>query len=139
MTTQQTATYGLAMKPRNLFAVWLGLPWLTLGVYSFVWYYKIHKELAEFDPRQNVPTTGPLLVMLLLGWTLIAPAISFHNAGVRVRNAQVAAGLPPTCSPAASWLLMFAWGINTLYLQNELNKVNQFYNETPGTLIALSA
>ena len=93
---------GLAMKRRNPFAVWLGLPLVTLGIYSFVWYYKIHKEMAEFDRRRPISATGPLLVMIFLGWTVISPLISYHNTGGRIRNAQRAAGLTPTCSPTLS-------------------------------------
>ena len=58
---------GLAMKTRNPFAVWIGLPLITLGIYHFVWYYKIHREMAEFDRRRSVPVAGPMLVILLLG------------------------------------------------------------------------
>ena len=64
-----------------------------------------------------------MFVLLLLGWTVIAPLVSYHNAGKRVQNAQRAAGLPPTCSPAFSWLLAFAFGANALHLQMEINKV----------------
>ncbi|MDI9914856.1 DUF4234 domain-containing protein [Rhodococcus sp. IEGM 1379] len=127
----QPVASGLAMKRRNPFAVWIGLPLITLGIYVFVWYYKIHKEMAEFDHRRNIPVAGPMLVLLLLSWTVIGPLISFHNAGARVRDAQIAAGLPPTCSPTLSWILVFAFGLNTLYLQIELNKIVDRY---PGAL-----
>jgi hypothetical protein len=129
---------GLQMKHRNVIAVWIGLPLITLGIYLFVWYYKIHREMAEYDPRRKTPVAGPMLVLLLLGWTVIAPCISFHNAGVRVRDRQQAAGLVPSCSPALSWLLFFVLGLNTLYLQSELNKVVEANPGVPeGTPVAL--
>lgn len=121
---------GLQMKRRNPLAAWLGLPLITLGIYHLVWYYKIHREMAEFDRRRAVPIAGPMLVLLFLGWTFIAPIISYNNAGKRVRDAQRSAGLVPTCSPALSWLLWFAFGLNTLYLQVELNKVIDKYGST---------
>ncbi len=122
---------GLAMKRRNPFAAWIGLPLITLGIYFFVWYYKIHKEIAQFDPRREIPVAGPMLVMLFLSWTFICPLVSFHNAGVRIRDAQRAAGLPPTCSPTWSWVLAFAFSTNVLYMQIELNKVIDRYGEAP--------
>ncbi|AZG47202.1 DUF4234 domain-containing protein [Gordonia insulae] len=122
---------GLAMKRRNPFAVWIGLPLITLGIYFYVWYYKIHKEMAEFDRRRQIPVAGPLLVMIFLFWTVIAPLISYHNAGARIRNAQTAAGLPATCSPTLCWVLAFVFGTNLLYMQFELNKVVDRYAGAP--------
>lgn len=114
---------GVQMKRRNPAAVWPFLPLITLGIYTYVWYYKIHREMAEHDRRREIPVVGPVLVLLLLGWTLIAPLISFYNTGQRVRDAQVAAGLNPSCSPTLAAVLYFALGANALYLQIELNKV----------------
>jgi hypothetical protein len=137
-TSAVGASTGLAMKRRNPLAVWLGLPLVTLGIYQLVWYYKIHKEMAEFDRRRSIPVAGPMLVLLFLSWTVIAPIISYHNAGARVRDAQRCAGLAPTCSPALSWLLWFAFGLNSLYLQSELNKVVDRYAGAPaGTSVPL--
>jgi hypothetical protein len=73
-----------------------------------------------------------------LSWTFIAPIVSYHNAGARIRNAQRSAGLTPTCSPTLSWLLLFAFGLNSLYMQIELNKIDDRYAGTPaGTPVAL--
>ena len=130
---------GLAMKGRNVWAVWLGLPIITLGIYTYVWYYKIHKEMAELDRRRASPVAGPMLVLLFLGWTIIAPAISFNNTGKRIREAQRVAGLEQTCSPVLCWLLMFAFGLNYFYMQSELNRVVAAYpGVEPGTTVALA-
>jgi len=130
-------TTGLAMKQRNPLAAWL-LPAITFGIYHLVWYYKIHKEMAEFDRRRSVPVAGPMLILLFLSWTLIAPLISYHNAGVRIRNAQRSAGLAASCSPAFCWLLAFVFGLNSLYMQAELNKVVARYGDVPtGTTVPL--
>jgi hypothetical protein len=132
------AVSGLAMKRRNPVAVWLGLPLITLGIYHLVWYYKIHKEMAEFDRRRSIPVAGPMLVLLFLSWTFFAPIVSYHNAGARVRDAQRSAGLAPTCSPTVAWLLWFVFGLNSLYLQVELNKLVDRYSGAPaGTTVPL--
>lgn len=134
----QGVSSGLAMKRRHPVGVWLGLPLITLGIYHLVWYYKIHKEMAEFDRRRAIPVAGPMLVLFFLSWTFVAPIISYHNAGARVRDAQRAAGLAPTCSPALAWLLWFVLGLNSLYLQAELNKVVDRYHGAPqGTVVPL--
>lgn len=134
---RQNAPTGLAMKHRNPLAAWLGLPLLTLGIYSLVWYFKIHREMAEFDRRRAVPVAGPMLVLLLLGWTVIGPLVSFFNTGNRIANAQRAAGLRPTCSAGIGLLLCFVFGLQVLYYQSELNKIVEAYNVPEGTPIDL--
>jgi len=121
-TSQPVAT-GLAMKRRHPVTVWLLWPILTLGIYHLVWYFKIHKEMAEFDRRRAVPVAGPMLVLLFLSWTFIAPLVSYYNCGTRIRNAQRAAGLQATCSAGIGTLLMLVFGAGTLYYQIELNKI----------------
>ncbi|MFS4104864.1 DUF4234 domain-containing protein [Streptomyces sp. NPDC004684] len=131
---------GLAMKRRGPVAVWLGLPLITLGIYQLVWYYKIHKELQEFDRRRVLSPAGSVLVMIFLSWTLIAPLISYHNTGKAIANAQRAAGLPVTCSPAASTWLAFVFGLNIWYMQRQLNLVADAYpSAAPGTEVLLAA
>jgi len=131
---------GLAMKRRGTLMVWLVLPFITLGIYHLVWYYKIHKEAQEFDRRQDLSPAGSVLVMIFLGWTLIAPLISFYNTGKSVANAQRAAGLPATCSPLLSSLLLFVFGVNVWYIQRQLNLVVDAYpGVEPGTEVTLAA
>lgn len=122
---------GMQMKQRHPVGVWLGLPLITFGIYHLVWYYKIHSEMAHFDRRRVVPVAGPMLVLLFLGWTLIAPMISYFRTGKRIADSQRAAGLPVTCSPGVGLLLMFVLGLGTLYYQAELNKVVTSYGDTP--------
>jgi hypothetical protein len=131
---------GLQMKQRQPVAVWLGLPLITLGIYHLVWYYKIHAEMAQFDRRRVVPVAGPMLVILLLGWTVVGPLVSYFNTGRRIANAQRAAGLPTTCSAGVGLLLMFVFGLGILYYQSELNKVTGSYAGAPvGAQIPLYA
>jgi hypothetical protein len=130
---------GLAMKGRNPWLVWLVWPLITLGIYHLVWYFKIHKEMAEFDRRRAVPVAGPMLVLLFLSWTFIAPLISYYNCGNRIANTQRSAGLQATCSPVAGMLLMFVLGSGTVYYQFELNRVVDAYKAEPGSQVPLYA
>lgn len=136
----QPVAHGLQMKRRNPAAAWL-LPMITLGIYHLVWYYKIHCEIGKFDRRRAVPAAGPMLVLLFLGWTIIAPFISYYGCGKRIADTQRAAGLPVTCSPGVGVLLMLCFGLGTLYYQSELNRVVDSYGPAvpPGTQIPLYA
>lgn len=130
---------GLAMRNRNPVLVWLLWPLLTLGIYHLVWYYKIHKEMAQFDPRRVTPVAGPMLVLLFLSWTFVAPLVSYYNCGTRIQDAQRATGRPVTCSPVVGMLLMLVFGAGTLYYQAELNKICDLYDVPEGTQVALFA
>lgn len=135
----QPVAAGLAMKGRLSLAAWLLWPVLTLGVYHLVWYFKVHKEMAEFDRRRAVPTAGPALVLVFLSWTVIAPLISYYNCGARIRNAQRSAGLAATCSGGLGCFLMLIAGLGVAYYQSELNKVVRAYTAPAGTQIPLWA
>jgi hypothetical protein len=133
----QPGHVGLAMKRRNPVGVWLGLPLITFGIYTYVWYYKIHREMAEFDRRRVVPVAGPMLVLLFLGWTIVAPLVSLYNTGNRIADAQRAAGLRPTCNAGIGLLLCFVFGLVSLYYQSELNKIVDSYGAPVGTEVPL--
>ena len=131
---------GAQMKRRNVLAVWIILPVITLGVYVLVWYYFIHGELRRFDPRAKINPIGSLLVLMFSGILLGIPAlISIYNTGKRIADAQRAAGLAPTCSAALGVVLTFVLGLSTLYYQAELNKiVDQYSNAAFGKPVQLA-
>lgn len=142
---QQDGNYGpppagAQMKQRNVVAVWLGLPLITLGIYTFVWYYKIHDEMKRFDPRAEINPVGSLLTYMFGGFLcFIPPLVSFFNTGKRIANAQRAAGLPQTCTPVVGLLLNFVFGLGVLYYQGELNKIVAHYgNVAPGSPVQLA-
>lgn len=117
---------GVLGMRRNPFAVWLGLPIITLLVYPFVWVYKTNKELAAFDNRIKV---DPMLSVLafLIGWVIIVPPfVAAWRLGERVRIAQEAAGVPQA-APALSFVLWLV-GCGPLFLQFQLNSVWDRYS-----------
>ncbi|WP_194816409.1 DUF4234 domain-containing protein [Nocardia sp. XZ_19_385] len=120
MTITQTMS---PIQRRNPLLTWLVFPLITLGIYFFVWYYKIHREMADLKRDQNAPATGPLLVMIFLGWTGIGALISFWRTGTRISEAQESAGLEGTCKPVFGFLLNLVFGLGILYYQLELNKI----------------
>jgi hypothetical protein len=66
-------------KMRSLWAVAL-LPLITLGIYFFVWYYKINKEMASLGrargkSRELGDSPGKSLLAITLGALIIVPAI----------------------------------------------------------------
>lgn len=133
------AHVGLAMKRRNIVGVWLGLPLITFGIYTLVWYYKIHKEMLQFDSRRQISPAGSLFTLWFGGILLmIPPLVSIYNTGRRIADAQRAAGLQPTCSGGLGLLFVLLFGVWPMYYQAELNKVIDHYNAPEGTQVALA-
>ena len=125
---QQQAQYpsggsGLIGKRRNPFASWIGLPIITLGIYSLVWIFKTNKELAQFDNRIKVNPTLSVLAFFPGFILIIPPFVAAWRLGTRVAQAQRAAGVPE-CSPILAFILwMFVASTGVLYLQFEINKI----------------
>ncbi|GAB3426494.1 DUF4234 domain-containing protein [Flindersiella endophytica] len=114
---------GTIGKRRNVAAVWLLLPIVTLGIYSLVWYYKVNREVKEYDSEIKVSPAKAVLTMLF-GWILVVPPfISVYNTGKRIAQAQKTAGLDSQCSPVVGLILVFVAGLHTLYYQSALNQI----------------
>jgi Domain of unknown function (DUF4234) len=131
---------GLAGKPRNIVLVWLVWPFLTLGVYALVWYYKINREARDFDPRTGANPLVSLLAVLI-GWIIIVPPlVSIYRTGRRIAQMQRAAGLTPTCNGWIGLILWFVAGLSALYYQHELNRIwAHFRHPDPGSRVSLQA
>ncbi|WP_199486921.1 DUF4234 domain-containing protein [Actinomadura logoneensis] len=114
------------MKQRNIFAVWLGLPIITLGIYGFVWIYKIHDELNRTFPQNGASSGGSALLSVLFGWLTLGiwPLIVLIKFGTGLAEAQRRAGRQPSFSNGLGILLVI-FGFGPLYYQNELNKIAQ--------------
>ena len=137
--TAPAGLHGNAGKNRNVILVWLVWPLVTLGVYFFVWYYKINRETREFDTRIEVNPAGALLAVLL-GWIIIVPPfISIFRTGERIAQMQRSAGLQPTCNSWIGLLLTFIFRLETLYYQLELNRVwDRYHNPPEGSAVTLA-
>ncbi len=114
------------VKVRNPWAVAL-LPIITLGIYHFVWWYKINKELKAYgeakgyDLGQN-PTNS--LLALVPGFLIIVPPlVSYWRGTKRVQGASKIAGR----EPVSGWLTLILYLLLSpamfAYLQVSLNNV----------------
>jgi hypothetical protein len=69
-TPPATTRSGLCGKRRNPFLVWLVWPLITLGVYHLVWWYKINREVRDYDHRIDV-SPGVAVLALVPGFIII--------------------------------------------------------------------
>jgi hypothetical protein len=130
---------GRVGKNRNILLVWLIWPLITLGVYHFVWYYKVNREARDFDRRIEVDP-AIAVVAVLVGWLVIVPPfVSVFNTGRRIAEMQKSAGMRPSCNAWIGLILMIVAGLHSLYYQHELNQIWSHYgNPVEGEQVPLA-
>ncbi len=119
----ETRSPQTVIKRRNVLAVWIGLPLITFGLYHWFWYVKINSELRDSNPRIDVKPFLAWLALVPGAILVIPPFVTMYNTGKRIAQAQADAGIGSSCSPVIGVVLMFVFGLNTLYYQSELNKL----------------
>lgn len=130
---------GRAGKTRNIFLVWLVWPLITLGIYYYVWWYKINREARDFDPQIKVEPALSVLAVTLGGLIIVPPFVSTWRAGERIAQMQRTAGLEPTCQAWIGFVLMFVFSLQSLYYQSELNKIWAHLGNPPEGTQVMSA
>jgi hypothetical protein len=115
-------------KTRNPWGVWL------LGftlVYPFIWYFKINRELRDFDSSIEVKPGRAVLAMSLGALLIVPPIVSWVRTTKRIRTAQGLAASPARCSTVLSLVITYI-GFGAVSLQSQLNKVwDEFGNPAP--------
>jgi hypothetical protein len=123
----QIANTGSTATTRDPLGVAL-LTLLTLGIYFFVWYYKVNREMSELgrarDTDELGDNPGNSLLAVTLGALIIVPAIvSVYNTFLRTQAAARLTGVEPLNGwIALAFYLLLGIGFPA-YLQSGLNKV----------------
>jgi hypothetical protein len=131
------------VKVRSPWAAAL-LPIITLGIYHFVWWYRINRELRDYgnakghDLGQN-PTNS--LLALVPGFLIIVPPLVTYWRGTkRVMDASRLAGKEPLNGWIAIILYLLLSPALWAYIQVSLNDVwRQEADALPGQELPQSA
>ena len=95
-----TVALGSGKAKVRSYGVGLLLSVITIGIYFFVWYYRLNVELKRIgescsDPELAASRPGRSLLATSLGWILIVPPlISLWGFGKRLRRAENLVGVP---------------------------------------------
>jgi hypothetical protein len=114
------------VKLRSPWAVAL-LPFITLGIYHLVWWYRINREMRDLGHERGVdlgqsPTNS--LLALFPGGIIIVPAlVSYWRGTKRVMAASGVAGTEPANGWIALILYIILFPAFAAYLQVSLNHV----------------
>lgn len=114
------------VKVRNPWAVAL-LPFITFGIYHFVWWYKINKELKGYGEAKGYDLgQKPInsLLALIPGGIIVIPALVTYWRGTkRVQGASKIAGREPVSGWLSIILYLLLAPAFWAYLQVSLNHV----------------
>src|SRR5688572_23584761 len=105
---------GREFKRRSPFGSW-GLAVITLGIYGFVWHFKVNKEAREYL-RDETIKPGIALLAVVLGWVLIVPPfVSYYRTGDRVRRMQQNAGIQQQIEPILGLIAAIIYALHIPY------------------------
>jgi Domain of unknown function (DUF4234) len=114
------------VKVRNPWAVAL-LPIITLGIYHFVWWYKVNKEMKEFGESRGYDLgrnpTNSLLALVPGFLIIIPPLVSYWRGTQRVQGTSALVNREPVNGWIALVLYIFISPAMFAYLQVSLNHV----------------
>jgi hypothetical protein len=117
---------GYVFKKRSPLGVW-ALSFVTVGIYYFVWYYKINREARDYLGDQDIKP-GIALLAVILGWViLIPPFVSTYRTGRRIERMQQKAGVQDTVSPGLGLVTFLFARLDTVYYQEHLNRIWKRY------------
>jgi hypothetical protein len=114
------------VKVRNPWAVAL-LPFVTLGVYHLVWWYRVNVEMKEYGESKGYDLgrrPANSVVALFPGAVLIVPAlITYWKGTVRVQGTEALADIEPINGWLVILLFVLIFPAAFAYLQASLNRV----------------
>ena len=118
---------GTTAKIRSVWAPAL-LPFVTLGIYLFFWWYYINREMADYGKAKGSTelgdSPGKSVLAITLGALIIVPAIiSTINTFKRVQAAQKLAGVEPLNGWIGLVLYIVLSPAFYAYMQSGLNTV----------------
>jgi hypothetical protein len=113
---------GQEFKRRSPLGVW-GLTIITVGIYGFVWYYKINDEARRYL-RDDAIRPGIAVLAIILGWLIIVPPfVSIYRTGQRIQRMQDNARVTQRTEPVLGLIAFLVYSLHIPYYQSGLNKV----------------
>ena len=108
-------------KKRNIVGVWLGLPLITLGIYSYFWIYKVNDEARRFLQDDSIQPALSVLAFIPGVILVIPPFVTIYRTGRRIARMEEVSGSPSRASGGLGLLLAFIFTLYPLYYQSHLN------------------
>jgi hypothetical protein len=103
------------------------LPFITLGIYHLVWWYRINRELRDYGSSKGYELgqspTNSLLALFPGAFIIVPPLVSYWRGAKRVQGAARVAGKEPINGWIALILYFLVAPAFFAYIQVSLNEV----------------
>ena len=113
-----------SIKRRNPWGALL-LAIVTLGIYRWVWYYMINREIRDHSGEQIPVEPALSVVAITIGWVVIVPPfVSLYRTAGRIRRVQEITGARKRMQPWLALLIaVLSWTmlLDMPYLQTHIN------------------
>jgi hypothetical protein len=129
---------GETYKRRDPLGV-IGLVLITLGIYGFVWYYKVNDEARRYLRDESI-RPGIALLAVAVGWIVIVPPfISAYRTGERIVRMERRVGISNELSPAIFLILFIVVTfLGGAYVQEHLNRIWDRPADAPAPPVSMS-
>ncbi len=125
---------GEQYKKRSPFGAW-GLGVITLGIYGFVWYYKINDEARRYLKDESIKP-GIAVLALIPGFLLIVPPfVSIYRTGGRIERMEEKANIARSVEPVLGLVASLFYALHVPYYQSHLNGVWNVGARRPASLM----
>ncbi|TMK76500.1 MAG: DUF4234 domain-containing protein [Actinobacteria bacterium] len=102
---------------RSPWVSWL-LIFPTLGVYYFVWFYKLHEEAKQYLQDETIRPGLMTFSQFIPIWNWV----TIYRFAEHIGATQRRAGAEETVEPILGLVLAFVASLHVVYLQSEFNK-----------------
>src|SRR5262249_27936295 len=117
MAAETVTIEGQPYVRRSPWVSWL-LIFATIGVYYFVWFYKVQKEAKQYLQDETIRPGLMTFSQFVPIWNLV----TVYQFGERVAAMQRRAGAEETVQPILGLLAAFVASLHVVYYQSEIDK-----------------
>src|SRR5713226_601334 len=113
---------GQPYRKRSPWGVW-GLGLITVGIYGFVWYYKINDEARRYLRDDSIRPNRAVLALIPGFLLIVPPFVSIYRTGERILRMEEKARVQRTLEPIIGLIAALFSSVHVPYFQSHLNAV----------------
>lgn len=122
---------GVTVKKRNPWGVW-ALSLITLGIYSFFWWYHVNREMRDLSPQIGTPLGNDPATSVWAAIFFTAVTVGTTTQRLRTMQYDLYKTFDRRSNIGVAVLLLSIGMFHTVYLQYALNDLYDAAGQTSG-------